>query len=105
MIELFYPPKIEHKNAIKVKGSASMGERSEMSFNHWLKKKAKNEEKQAEREKQKLERAAELRKSMIEARKNYTHLLEKSQALRVELIRARKDMENRVRSYKRASLS
>ena len=43
MIDLFYPPQIEHKNARLVRGSASMGPIEDAHFESWSKTKWLNQ--------------------------------------------------------------
>lgn len=109
MIDLFHPPKIQHKNAVKVKGYASLGDKEEISFDDRQQIKDRVEKIKVMRQQLKVERIEKLRKAMIEARKNYAYLqglckVVEDEVMRGQMLKARREMENRIRSYKRASV-
>lgn len=109
MIDLFQPPKIEHKNAVKVKGYASLGDKVGKSFDDRPQINERKEKIDVMRQQMKVERIAELRNAMIESRKNYAYLqglckVVNDGSMRGEMLKARRDMENRIRAYKRASV-
>jgi predicted nucleic acid-binding protein len=80
MIDLFHPPKIEHKNAVKVKGYASVGGQDEIEdLEGWLKKQEKEQAKKTLAEKIKASRISDLRKAMVEAEKAYEKAFKKYQ--------------------------
>lgn len=98
--------------AKKVKGYASLGDKAGMQFDHWLKKKAKEDLKKKEKEKLNRESAENLRLKMIEARKDYAYRQKVFEGKQSDLLQARKamlkartELNNRIRSFRRANES
>lgn len=98
--------------AKKIKGYASLGDKAGVQFDHWLKKKAKDEVKKKEKEKASRESAEKLRLQMIEARKDYAYrqkIYEEKQSdsmrARRAMLKARAELNNRIRSFRRANES
>ena len=98
--------------ARKVKGSASLGDAQSLAFDHWLKKKAQDDKKKKLREKLLKESVENLKQKLSEARKDYAYRLriyeeQKTDGVvaRREMMKARTELNNRIRSFRRANES
>jgi len=102
VIDLFSPPKIEHKNAVKVKGYISIRDDEEFNLKRFLKRKQREETQKKAIEKRKLEGIARLRQDMIEAQNAYNKAFKIYSAARTEMCRLRAAKDRRERAYRRA---
>lgn len=102
MIDLFYPPIVEHKNAKKVKGKASMGAVDEIHFEVWLKAKQVKDAKKKSMKEATRKQIKEHKQKMDEAKGKYDSAYKAYQELATEMRRLRRFHDNRRRTYDRA---